>query len=102
MNYRILISPLCYEEIREIYFYISIINLQNVYSANKIVRQLFDKIYSLSFMPNRFKNSEIEGYRVTRSNSYLIFYQVNDNDKTVFISQIINVKQANYNLDPSN
>ena len=53
-------------------------------------------------MPNRFKNSEIEGYRVTRSNSYLIFYQVNDNDKTVFISQIINVKQANYNLDPSN
>ena len=86
--YRVKISRRSYFDIDQIYDYIAI-NLQNPYSADKIRNKILRRINSLNLFPNGYAKVIGKSCRVVHAAKYSIFYEVNDEDKTVEILRVL-------------
>lgn len=93
MKYIVKLSTQANEDIKEIYEYIANILCEKEIASNTV--SLFEKnILSLSEMPGRCRIYESEpwqsrGVHVMSVKNYLIFYVINEEEKTVNILRIL-------------
>lgn len=93
MRYKITVLTSAKNELRRVYSYIAN-NLSNPTSAVKIYRQAIKEIHSLETMPLRYPLYDAEpwhsrGVRYFSVSSYLIFYSVNEETRTVTVHRVI-------------
>lgn len=93
-KYRILFSEEAMEDIKSITWYINEIS-ESKELAKKYHEELVSDILGLELMPNRFelvkvKFIEQNNIRKLVHKNYLVFYYVNDDEKTVNVVSVIN------------
>lgn len=93
MNYQVIIAPEGINDLQNIYDYIAY-EKKSVINAESLISKIQDEISKLDFMPESFKLFPKEpwkskGLRYFHVNNYLVFYIVDNNNKTVNILRII-------------
>ncbi len=93
MNYRVVLSDQTKEDIKEISDFIGFLSLQ---ASARQVRRLTDRMYSLDFMPERYKIYDAfpihENIRIVSVDNYCIIYHVDNETETVTILRVVNGK----------
>lgn len=102
MNYNVLITKEAEEDLRGIFAYINF-ELLSPQSARGQIDRIRKAIEGLNELPMRYRLVDTEpwksrGLRVRPCDNYLIFYLVNEQSKTVFISRILYGKRDVYKL----
>lgn len=93
MKYTVKISTQASEDIKDIYEYIADVLCENETALN-ILNLFEENILSLSEMPGRYRIYESEpwqsrGVHVMSVKKYLIFYVINEEEKTVNVFRVI-------------
>lgn len=93
MNYEVIVSPEGIEDLQKIYDYIAY-EKKSIINAESLISRIENEIVKLDFMPNKFKLYQKEpwkslGLRYFHIDNYLIFYIVDDENKTVTVLRII-------------
>lgn len=93
MNYQVRLSRQAKVELGNIFEYICY-DLQSPESAQNLVHRLEEGIFSLSYLPHRFREIEkipwhSEGIRQMPIGRYLVFYSISEAEKTVFVLHIV-------------
>ena len=101
-EYSLIIGKLAEQDLLEIISYIQEILFQPE-SAKRIYRAIKEQIMSLSTMPGRYAVIEEEPYssigvRKIKVENYLIFYVVNEKEKTVSILRVLYNRREWHNL----
>ena len=71
-------------ELQDIYDYISF-NLFNEPATKKLMRKISESVKHLDTFPNMYPLSKFDGLRKINVDNYLIFYEVDENKKEVYI-----------------
>ena len=91
-KYKLIITPTAYEEMIEIYDYIS----KKLYAENaakKLMKKVEEKIERLKYTPKLYAKIEKidklrRNYRRIIINNYIILYTIDEENNTVFISHM--------------
>ena len=94
MIFQVVISEKAQEELQEIYDYIADTGFPQ--TAEKVITELKEAIFSLSYMPERCRLFDVEpwkskGVRIKVSGAYGIYYTV-EHDDTVRIHHVFNCR----------
>ena len=94
MNFQVVVSEKAQEELQEIYDYIADTGFPQ--TAEKVIAELKEAIFSLSYMPERCRLFDVEpwkskGVRIKVSGAYGIYYTV-EHDDTVRIHHVFNCR----------
>lgn len=86
-KFQVLLTATFKEELEEIIYYLKY-KLKEPSIAKRFYRKVINEIYSLEFMPERYKRIEVIYYNKTRNlrktfvNNYIIIYEVKRNMRT--------------------
>lgn len=91
-KYKVIITPTAYNEINNIYDYITI-NLYAEEAAKNLMKKVEEKIQNLKISPKMYneieKIDEVKRtYRRLVINNYVILYTIDENNYTVFVSHM--------------
>ena len=100
MNYRVVITDTAKQDLREMAIWIAD-QAKDTDAAKKFVSELTDKCKKLEALPNggalpKDRVLLSTGYRYISHKNYLIFYLVDETEKTLRIMAIFNEKKAIY------
>lgn len=92
-TYSVIYSPKALEDLRGIFMYIKF-KLKNPTAAENQVKRIRNEVRLLDFMPARFVLADWEpwksmGVHKISIDKYVIFYTVDENEKTVTIVRIV-------------
>lgn len=96
-NYSIDITPKADEDIYEILEYIFMSSF-NHGLVNEIRDSIYQKIYSLGFMPQKFQKVLWDYRGVIVKKSYRIFYRIDEKNKLVIIVRVLRSEQNYENI----
>lgn len=96
-KYKIIVSETFHKELRNIIYYISH-KLDSKFTASELLSEIEKTISDLSFFPYRHElvqDSYLhkKGFRKTIIKNYIVFYKIEEPDKTVNIHRILHAKQ---------
>ncbi|MCD7784318.1 MAG: type II toxin-antitoxin system RelE/ParE family toxin [Oscillospiraceae bacterium] len=102
MTYEVIVSGPAKNDLKEIATYIR--DLQAPIAAYNQIKKIENRIYSLDFMPERYKLYDREpfegkGLRMVAVDNYCIFYHVDDEAEMVEISRVVNGRRNFDTLD---
>ncbi|MBU5670147.1 type II toxin-antitoxin system RelE/ParE family toxin [Peptoniphilus sp. MSJ-1] len=90
-SYNILLSDLAIQDIIDIKTYISI-ELGELEVSEGIVQSIYDSIYNLSYMPERFRKYDgikEKNIKICPVKKYLIFYEVDNIVKNINVIRVL-------------
>lgn len=99
-NYKIILSPLFYKELRSICNYISYI-LNEYIIANKLYSEIINKIQSITMFPESYpKILKIKNKNLRKLvfKGFIIVYECNIKDKEILILHIFHCNQDYLNM----
>ena len=102
MKYKIITTEKADEQLREIIFYIADdsgsvdIALNYLNKIEKAINKLED--FPMSGSVPRYSILRKQGYRVLIAEKYLVFYKVNENEKTVIVYAVVDGRREYKNL----
>lgn len=91
MAYRVYISDYALRDLEAIHEYISS-ELKSPRTSKKLTNELINEIYSLDEFPNRYpyhRSRKFKDLRKMVVKNYLVFYRVNEKDKSVMVYRIV-------------
>ena len=100
--YKILRTDKAEDQLRDVIFYIAD-DSENIDTALKYLEEIETAINHLQEFPNsgsipRYSILKKQGYRVVIVEKHLVFYKVNEEDKTVIIYAIVDGRREYKNL----
>lgn len=97
MLYKIEISDLVYNDIKNLTDYLYFVSYSKILS-DKLADELFRVIFSLNFMPQMYQKYLWEYRRVIVKWSYKIIYKIDEKNKKVIIIRVIRTERNNFKI----
>ena len=97
MKYRVIVTDSAKQDLREIAYWIAS-QAKDSNISKKFVQELYEKCQKLDTFPNggalpKYRVLLTAGYRYISHKNYLIFYFVDETEKSVYIMAIFNEKK---------